>query len=196
VIGVVVENLLEFNVNNSSQDSSVIDLQSTDFELFQLPAKAQIDLVVLSARWRELQSATHPDRFASMGQSAVRIAMQYSARINEAYQRLKVAQTRFAYLCEINGVPIQAESNTSMPLEFLNQQMIWREALEDSNSVQDLEVLQEEVTALKVKLESDCLNSIDFENDYKSASQIVRSMMFVNRFQGDIDKKIDRLEQD
>ncbi len=192
----VVENLLEFNVNNSSLDSTVIDLQSTDFELFQLPAKAQIDLVVLSARWRELQSTAHPDRFASMGQSAVRIAMQYSARINEAYQRLKVAQTRFAYLCEINGVPIQAESNTSMPLEFLTQQMIWRETLEDSYSLHDLEVLQEEVVALKAKLESDCLNAIDLENDYKSASQIVRSMMFVNRFQSDIDKKIDLLEQD
>jgi molecular chaperone HscB len=49
------------------------------------------------------------------GRAAQRVAMQWSVRINEAYQRLKDPLRRAAYLCELRGAPIQAESNTAMP---------------------------------------------------------------------------------
>jgi len=182
-------------VSQNLLEPTALNLQSTDFELFQLPPQAALDLSVLSKRWRELQTAVHPDRFAASGQSAVRIAMQYSTRINEAYQRLKSPQSRFGYLCELQGEPIASESNTSMPIEFLIQQMIWRETLEESTKEVDLQNLQGEVISLKAQLESDCATAIDEKKDYKSAAQIVRSLMFVNRFQEDIDKKIDLIDQ-
>ena len=194
VIDAVVENHLESNVSQNLIESTAINLQSTDFELFQLPVQAAIDLAVLSKRWRELQTAVHPDRFAASGPSAVRIAMQYSTRINEAYQRLKLPQSRFGYLCELKGELIESESNTSMPVEFLTQQMIWRETLEESTKEVDLQSLQLEVNNLKSQLESDCASAIDEEKDFKSAAQFVRSLMFVNRFQEYIDKKLDLLE--
>lgn len=190
----VAENLLEFDVSQNTVPA-VIDLQSNDFELFQLTQQADIDIDLLSRRWKELQAMTHPDRFSSQGDKAARIAMQYSIRVNEAYKRLKSPLTRFAYLCELHGAPIDAESNTSMDVEFLSQQMQWREALEDSNSLSDIVVLQNEVDELKVRLSDNCLNAIDQQCDYVSASKIVRSMMFVEKFQHDIDKKIDLLER-
>ena len=69
----------------------------------------------LDARWRALQSEVHPDKFAIEGASAQRVAMQWAVRVNEAYGRLKDPVKRAAYLCELNGAPIEAESNTAMP---------------------------------------------------------------------------------
>ena len=66
------------------------------------------------------------------GTASQRVAMQWAVRVNEAYQRLKDPLRRAAYLCELRGAPIDAETNTAMPADFLLQQMQWREALEDA----------------------------------------------------------------
>ena len=60
--------------------------------------------------------------------------MQWAVRVNEAYQRLKDPLKRAAYLCELDGAPIDAENNTAMPADFLMQQMEWREALDDADT--------------------------------------------------------------
>src|SRR5256885_14458927 len=105
-----------------------MNLQSDDFELFALPRQFAQERSTIDARWKELQREAHPDRFASQGAAAQRVAMQWSVRINEAYQRLKEPLRRAAHLCELLGAPVRAEDNTSMPTAFLMQQMEWREA--------------------------------------------------------------------
>ena len=92
---------------------------------------------MLDARWKDLQREAHPDRFAAQGPAAQRVAMQWSVRINEAYQRLRDPLKRAAYLCELHGAPIRAEDNTAMPAAFLMQQMQWREALDDARGTHD-----------------------------------------------------------
>ena len=109
----------------------MISLQASDFELFGLPAAFSLDRAQLDLQWKSLQREAHPDRFASEGAAAQRIAMQWSVRINEAYNRLKDPLKRAAYLCELNGAAVNAENNPSMPPAFLMQQMEWREALDD-----------------------------------------------------------------
>jgi molecular chaperone HscB len=106
----------------------MMNLQSTDFELFDVPralraGRARAGRALEGALQREV----HPDRFAAQGAAAQRVAAQWSARINEAYRRLKDPLRRAAYLCELRGAPIQAENNTAMPPAFLMQQMAWRE---------------------------------------------------------------------
>ena len=105
-------------------------LQDDDFRLFGLPMGFALDRAALDERWKALQRQAHPDRFAAQGTAAQRVAMQWSVRINEAYQRLKDPLKRAAYWCELNGAPIKAERNTAMPATFLVQQMTWREALD------------------------------------------------------------------
>jgi molecular chaperone HscB len=107
-----------------------MNLQSNDFELFGVPQRFAQDRAALDARWKDLQREAHPDKFAAQGAAAQRVAMQWSVRINEAYQRLKDPLKRASYLCELNGAPINAENNTAMPHDFLVQQMQWREALD------------------------------------------------------------------
>ena len=126
-----------------------MNLQSDDFELMGLPRQFALDRAMLDERWKKLQKQTHPDRFAGEGGVAQRVAMQWSVRINEAYQRLKHPLKRAAYLCELFGVPVRAEDNTAMPTDFLIQQMEWREALEEATTEDHLNDLESEVSSVK-----------------------------------------------
>jgi len=166
-----------------------MNLQDTDFELFAVPATFAQDRAVLDARWKELQREAHPDRFAAQGASAQRVAMQWSVRINEAYQRLKNPIRRASYLCELNGSPIEAENNTAMPGDFLVQQMEWREALEDVADEAGLDALRDEVDAGRARALSSLDRLIDDKGDYPGAARQVRALMFIERFAEDIDAK-------
>ena len=172
-----------------------MNLQDTDFELFGLPATFAQDRAALDARWKELQREAHPDRFASQGAAAHRIAMQWSVRINEAYQRLKEPVRRASYLCELNGAPIEAENNTAMPGEFLMQQMEWRESLDDATAIAAVDALQAEVDAARARVLSSLGSLIDEKADFQAASQQVRALMFIERFAQDVESKADALGQ-
>ncbi|HEY8357226.1 MAG TPA: Fe-S protein assembly co-chaperone HscB, partial [Ramlibacter sp.] len=118
-----------------------MNLNDNDFHLFDLPERFAQDGTAIAARWKELQREAHPDKFAAKGGAAQRVALQWSVRINEAYQRLKDPLKRAAYLCELRGAPIAAESNTAMPAAFLMEQMEWREALDEADGEPALDVL-------------------------------------------------------
>lgn len=172
-----------------------MNLQSNDFELFGVPMQFSQDRARLDARWKELQREAHPDKFAAQGQAAQRLAMQWSVRINEAYQRLKDPLKRASYLCELHGAPINAENNTAMPGVFLMQQMEWREALEDAESIQDLDkiALESRTGAHEQLLKIE--QTLDHQKNFPEAAQQVRSLMFIDRFAREVDERIDLLEQ-
>lgn len=172
-----------------------MNLQSDDFELMGLPRQFALDRAVLDERWKTLQKQTHPDRFAGEGGVAQRVAMQWSVRINEAYQRLKHPLKRAAYLCELFGVPVRAEDNTSMPGAFLIQQMEWREALEDASTEQDVDQIALEVSAVKREMLQKCEQLLQSWEGAQTAVQTVRSLMFVERFVQDIERRREQLEQ-
>ena len=172
-----------------------MNLQSTDFELFGVPVQFAQDRAQLDARWKELQREAHPDKFAAQGAAAQRVAMQWSVRINEAYQRLKNPMKRASYLCELNGAQINAENNTAMPSDFLMQQMEWREALEDAKSIDDLDKIALESTISGRKQLLKIEQTLDQEKDFSAAAQQVRSLMFIERFASEVDARIDQLGQ-
>ena len=120
--------------------------------------------------------------------------MQWSVRINEAYQRLKDPLKRAAYLCELNGCPIKAEDNTAMPAVFLMQQMEWREALDDAIEVCELERLNDQVRLERQRTLELCSQLIDFQHDFLEAAQQVRALMFIERFANDVEKKLDQID--
>jgi molecular chaperone HscB len=172
-----------------------MNLQDTDFELFAVPATFAQERSALDARWKELQREAHPDRFASQGAAAQRIAMQWSVRINEAYQRLKDPVQRASYLCELHGAPVNAEVNTAMPGAFLMQQMEWREALDDVDTPEAFDRLQAEVEAAHGQALAALEVLIDQKGDYPAAVQQVRALMFIERFAQDIEDKSDQWGQ-
>ena len=54
-------------------------LAVSDFELFDLPAQFAQDRAQLDARWKDLQREAHPDKFASQGTAAQRVAARQSS---------------------------------------------------------------------------------------------------------------------
>ena len=169
-------------------------LAVNDFELFDIPQRFAQDRTALDARWKNLQREAHPDKFSAQGTAAQRVAMQWSVRINEAYQRLKDPLRRAAYLCELAGASINAENNTAMPAEFLLQQMQWREELDDATNADSLENLHQEVLQTRDAALAHCEALIDQFQDFAKAAQQVRALMFIERFVEDIDTRLDQLD--
>ena len=167
-------------------------LQANDFELFELPPQFALDRAQLDERWKALQREVHPDRFAAEGAVAQRVAMQWSVRINEAYQRLKDPLKRAAYLCELRGQPVNAESNTAMPAAFLMQQMEWRETLDDTDELAALEDLADEVAAERKRVQQSLGQLLDGHGDVQAAVGQVRALMFIERFAAEVDAKLDQ----
>lgn len=172
-----------------------MNLQSDDFELFGLPRRFAQDRTAIDARWKELQREAHPDKFAAQGAAAQRVAMQWSVRINEAYQRLKDPMRRAAYLCELHGAPIRAEDNTAMPAAFLMQQMAWREALEEAGGAAAIDALDDEVQQARAAALARVGALIDGQQDWAGAAQQVRALMFLARFAQDVDRRREQLGQ-
>jgi molecular chaperone HscB len=172
-----------------------LNLQSSDFELFGLPERFAQERAVVDARWKELQREAHPDKFAAQGPAAQRVAMQWSVRINEAYQRLKDPLKRAAYLCELRGAPINAENNTAMPADFLMEQMAWREALDEADSEGDLDVLDKKLNRARADVLGRIERLLDEQNDAASAALQVRTLMFIERFGQDVQSRFEQLGQ-
>ena len=169
-------------------------ISDDDFTLFGLPQCHALDRADLDARRRDLQSRVHPDRFAAEGAAAQRVSMQWAVRVNEAYQRLKDPLSRGAYLCELRGAPIAAESNTAMPAAFLMQQMAWREALEEARDADAVHALDEAVAAEERGMLAHLEQLLDDLNDTAAAASRVRALMFVSRFRQDINRRLEQLD--
>ena len=172
-----------------------MNLASTDFELFDIAPRFALDAGALDARWRALQAEVHPDRFAAEGAAAQRVAMQWAVRVNEAYQRLKDPLRRAAYLCELNGAPVNAEINTAMPTGFLVQQMAWRESLDEASALPAVEALADEVAVQRREAIASLQVTLDDQRDFSAAAQQVRALMFVERFASDVDQRLEALGQ-
>lgn len=165
--------------------AGLISVLSNDhFELFQLAPHFAIDAGELERAYQDVQSRVHPDRFASGSPAERRVAMQWATRTNEAYRILRSPMLRAAYLCERAGVPVEAETNTAMPADFLMQQLQWRESIEAASAAGDFAALAELAETLDGQREiliDEIEDAIDGHADYRRAAAEVRKLMFLDR---------------
>ncbi|MCX7741655.1 MAG: Fe-S protein assembly co-chaperone HscB [Tepidimonas sp.] len=176
---------------NRSASDGVASLQADDFALFGLPRRFALDVAELDERRKALQRLAHPDRHVAAGSAAQRLAMQWSVRINEAWQRLRDPLRRAAYWCELHGVPVQAELNVAMPAAFLQQQMQWREALEEASDAAALQALQHEVERERQARLQALARAIDENADPHAAAAEVRALMFMERLLESLQARLD-----
>lgn len=167
------------------------------FTLFKLDAVFDIRLAVLEQHYRTIQSESHPDRFVSATPAEKLHSMQLATLANEAYQILKKPSSRAQYLLQLQGIDATQETNTSMPADFLMQQMEWRESLEDlkaEKSIDGLEGLLDEMQQEAQLLIKDLIISIDEKSDLVAATDTTRKLIFIDKVCADIIKAIEWLE--
>ncbi|SMP70744.1 Fe-S protein assembly co-chaperone HscB [Noviherbaspirillum suwonense] len=165
------------------------------FELFHLPQQYAVDLKALDQAYREVQNQVHPDKFARSPDAEKRVAMQWATRANEAYQTLRSPMRRATYLCELNGVDLETESNTAMAPAFLMQQMEWREALDDARAAKDvnaLAALDAELADTRRAQLDDIGGALDAQQ-YDKAALGVRQLMFLEKFGDEVAAAFDRM---
>lgn len=154
------------------------------FELFQLPQQFAIDMAALEKAYLSVQGQTHPDRFVQATDAEKRVAMQWATRANEAFQTLKNPLKRAAYLCELHGADVAADTNTAMAPAFLMQQMEWREALEDAKAARDvaqLEALDDALGKVRKATIAQLGQLLDAQQ-FGQATAEVRKLMFLDKF--------------
>ncbi len=118
---------------------------ATHFDVFGLPASQDVELPSLEKQFRDLSLQLHPDRFAQAEPRERRLSLEQTTSLNEAYKTLKDPVRRAFYLLKLHGVDLDREdagAQKDMPLEFLEEVMELREALDEAIAARDLTAVQ------------------------------------------------------
>ncbi len=169
------------------------------FELFSLSTQYEIDTALLAERYRDLQRAVHPDKFANASEQDKRLAVQRAAQINDGFNTLKHPILRAEHMLSLKGIDLSHESTTVKDTQFLMQQMEWRESLEELADSDDPDELIEQLhdsfnehqAAFTAQL-SERVLSDDLEV-LQQAADLIRKMKFMAKLQEELARAEDAL---
>lgn len=174
-------------------------LSTNYFDLFEIPVSYDVDLTRVQHRYRELQKAVHPDKYANAGSQERRISMQHTSLINQALHTLKHPVERAMYLLQLKGVDFTMDNETTMDAGFLMEQMEMREKLErvreKDDPLTELDSMSAEVKSnMKVMAE-------EFKHAYTSgelddAREAVRKLQFLYKAKQEIDELAANIEDE
>jgi len=172
---------------NSRPTPASEDFFSRDyFSLFGLPQRFALDVADLSERYRQLQKLAHPDRFATASKAQQRLALSMAGRLNDAYATLKKPMARAAYLLSLRQMNVFDETDTAMPMDFLERQMDLREKLADDAI--DMTALQNDIRGERDDLVRQVEDSIN-RGDDQTAYHGVRQWRYLEKLLDDIQRR-------
>ena len=168
--------------------ANTIDFSRNHFELFGLPAQFEVDAAALEHAYRDLQRAVHPDRFAGASDAQKRLALQASARANEAYRTLRDPVARAEYLLSLRGLDATSETDARLSVAFLTRQLERREAAEEASDAHDaraLSTLIDDVRREADELGAEVARLLDRGD--REARRRVREWRFLVKLADDLD---------
>jgi molecular chaperone HscB len=158
------------------------------FTLLNLPEAFVVDLKILDQHYQAIQKEIHPDRFASLNDEAKMESVKKTAQVNDAYQTLKSSIRRAEYLLHLYGFDINDEKYSTVPQDFLLQQMEWREELETHHKNKEaLEKLALEVSIKKNEKIDLLPTCFDKKNNLPEAIKLTRELNFIEKIEQHID---------
>ncbi|WP_028762209.1 co-chaperone HscB [Shewanella colwelliana] len=169
------------------------------FELFSFLPEYDLDTALLAERYRDLQRAVHPDKFANASEQDKRIAVQRAAQVNDGYNTLKHPILRAEHILSLKGFDLSHESTTVKDTQFLMQQMEWRESLED---ITDSDAPEEHIEQLhhsfsdytaQIKSQMSKLIDSDSEQDLLNVADMIRKLKFMAKLQDELARAEDAL---
>jgi molecular chaperone HscB len=82
-------------------------------------------------------------------------------------------------------------------MDFLMQQMEWREQLEDAKAAKDIAAMDKLLSELRSEakaLERELAGLFDDKKDYVSATEVTRKLIFIDKVCADIQQAIEYLD--
>ena len=160
------------------------------FALFNLPVTFELDQTILSNRYLALQKSLHPDNFAHSS------AMQKSAEINDALQILKNPISRADSIIAIHtGKPHNPEEKSNRDMQFLMQQLEWREQLEQIENSQDFDQLNafaQQIAKSEDEILSEISTALSVQN-WQQAQMMNDRLRFIKKLTVEIERIEDKL---
>ena len=161
------------------------------FALFDLPVAFQVDSALLNERYLALQKSLHPDNFSAASAQEQRLAIQKSAEINDALRILKDPITRADSIIAINtGETENPEEKSNNDIDFLMQQMEWRETLENIENRKDTDELTaftQEINQIRHAILSELSTALD-KQQWDIARAITDKLRFIKKLQTEIER--------
>ncbi len=179
----------------------MLDFSKNYFELFTLPVAFEVDGNKLASRYRELQRAVHPDRYANATEQEKRLSMQAATHLNDALNTLKKPLLRAQYLLELKGVEMTASGSSITDSGFLMEQMELREELAGIKEQPDP---HDAVASLMNRIRSHTQGllreiSEQFEADtaqaLEQAKQSVSKLQFLNKLTAQLEELEEELDE-
>ncbi len=175
----------------------MIDFSRNHFALFGLPERFRCAPEALDRAYRALQTEVHPDRFAAAAEGERRVALQASARVNEAYRTLKDPVARAEYLLALREGGAAAAEDRNLPLPFLERQLERRERADVAERARDaaaLEALLADVRTEARALEERLARLLDADGAWDTARAVAREFRFLTKLAADLDVMLDGLD--
>lgn len=162
------------------------------FELFGLTPAVDVDVRALEQRHRELSLEVHPDRHAGDDPATRRKAAETSAALNDAIKTLRDPVRRAYYLLKLAGVDLESEGaaeRVKLPMEFLEDILARREALEAIKLKRDLPGAASLAKAVKAELDRSLerAQSALRAHDVKGATAELGRLRYYSRFLEEVD---------
>ena len=161
------------------------------FALFDLPVAFQVDSALLNERYLALQKSLHPDNFSATSAQEQRLAIQKSAEINDALRILKDPIMRADSIIAINtGETENPEEKSNNDIDFLMQQMEWRETLENIENRKDTDELTtfaQEINQIRHAILSELSTALT-EQQWDIARAITDKLRFIKKLQTEIER--------
>ncbi|WP_279245747.1 Fe-S protein assembly co-chaperone HscB [Candidatus Litorirhabdus singularis] len=168
-----------------------MDLTQSYFALFDLPVRFEVDDQNVAQRYRALQKQLHPDRHAAGNPQEQRLAVQYSAFVNEAYETLRNPLRRAIYMLAQQGYDRDVLSSRQVDGGFLIQQMDLREKLESVSGLVDpepvLDHILTEIGADSAQLMSQLASGLAAE-DYEISATAVLKLQYLDKLRAEAEQ--------
>jgi molecular chaperone HscB len=163
------------------------------FSLFGLTPRFELDPVRLQQAYDQVLNMVHPDRHVGADAGQRRAAMQLASLANEALRVLRQDVLRASYLCQLHGIDPEHSAGNRLPTGFLEQQMAWREALDEARDAVDplaLSSLRTQVQAERQQVLTRLQPLLDDTHDYAAAASLTRALMFLDKLANECDRDL------
>ncbi len=165
-------------------------MPSDYFKLFDLPRVFDVDIDQVSARYRDLQRAVHPDRFAQSTSQERRLAMEQASEVNQGFRTLKDPVERALHLLRLAGIDVDNPASVALDAAFLMEQMELRESLSELKarkpSPSEMSKLEAAIDRLDTQIMEDLRGNFSRGGEaLELALRNIQKLRFVNKLRAE-----------